>query len=310
MSRKVATLVYERRVGSSARKAVLAYFADCADDYGRGIWASKKTIADETELGRSTVIRVVNEFVAEGILIMSGHRPCRNGATVNYDMNLDAIRNLPSINASPNPSQSGTSSDRDPSRSGTQPVPERDLMGSQSGTQTVLEPSLNQDDDDSVREPDHFRGKILEAMGLAPEARTALGNPAGMAEARRWLELPHLTEELVCEQIRAVMARKGDGPPHSLAYFTPEMQRASAALEARKAPLAPAPRRRPSGGEAVPMAASSGKVDLDALAGLWVPALTEGRPVPPSAISPRLARHMLDKGLVTAGDLRRAGVTA
>jgi hypothetical protein len=36
MSRKVATLVYSKQVGSMARKAVLAYFADRANDDGSG----------------------------------------------------------------------------------------------------------------------------------------------------------------------------------------------------------------------------------------------------------------------------------
>ncbi|MDQ7776063.1 hypothetical protein [Paracoccus aminovorans] len=88
----------------------------------------------------------------------------------------------------------------------------------------------HQDDDDRVREPDHFRGKILEAVSLDPGRKAA---PADMAEARRWLELPHITEDLVCELIRNVMARKGDGPPHSLAYFTEEVRRARASRRAK-----------------------------------------------------------------------------
>ncbi|WP_157403942.1 hypothetical protein [Paracoccus sp. N5] len=168
---------------------------------------------------------------------------------------------------------------------------------------------MNQDDDDRVREPDHFWGMILEAMGLDPAEATALGGPADMAEARGWLKLPHITEELVCEQIRVVIARKGDRQIHCLAYFTPEMQRLSASLEASKVPLTPATRRQPGRGEAVPMAANSGKVDLDGLAALWAPKVAGGGYVPSSAISPALARHMLEKGLVAPADLRRAGVS-
>ena len=146
MSRKVATLVYDRRIGSAARKAVLAYFADRADDYGRGIYSSKQTIADETELGRSTVIRVVNEFVEEGILKVAGSKPCRNGATTLYDIDLAAVESLPAARSGRrDQSQSGTSINRDQSQSGTRPVPERDPKQSQSGTQTVLEPSLNRE---------------------------------------------------------------------------------------------------------------------------------------------------------------------
>ena len=107
------------------------------------VWCSKKTIADETEFGRSTVIRTCKEFVAEGILIVVGSRKCANGSTVEYALNLDAIRALPEVEKKGKGSQSGTSPDLDPSQSGTPPVPERDPKTSQSGTQTTLEPSLN-----------------------------------------------------------------------------------------------------------------------------------------------------------------------
>lgn len=148
MSRKLVSLVYERKVGSVHRKAILAYFADRASDNGNGVWASKKTIADETECGRSTVIRIVSEFLEEGLISAVGTRSCRNGATIVYDLNVDAIKRLPAIEASNNAdlegSQSGTSQEQDQSQSGTPPVPERDPKGSHSGTQTVHEPSMNQ----------------------------------------------------------------------------------------------------------------------------------------------------------------------
>lgn len=51
-------------------------------------------------------------------------------------------------------------------------------------------------------------------------------------------------------------------------------------------------------------------VDLDALSDMWAPKVASGAFVPPSAISPALARHMLGKGLVSRDDLRRCGVTA
>ena len=154
MSHKVVSLVYSRVVGSSVRKCVLAYMADRASDDGRGVFCSKQTIANETEFGRSTIIRTCNEFVAEGILIASGTRKCANGATVEYDLNLDAIAALPLIKQDHKPSQSGTSPDMDQSQSGTPLVPERDPTSPAAGPQavperdpnhprTILEPSLN-----------------------------------------------------------------------------------------------------------------------------------------------------------------------
>ncbi|MBQ0803127.1 MAG: helix-turn-helix domain-containing protein [Sulfitobacter litoralis] len=145
MSHKVTTLVYSRKAGSATRKAVLAYMADRASDDGSGVWASKQTIADEIECGRSTVIRVCNEFVADGILVPTGTRKCANGATVEYALILEAIARLPKIERRGKGSQSGTSPDVDQSHSGTPLVPQRDPKASQSGTQTILEPSMNQD---------------------------------------------------------------------------------------------------------------------------------------------------------------------
>ncbi|KAF0675094.1 helix-turn-helix domain-containing protein [Profundibacterium mesophilum] len=143
MSYKVTMLVYSRKTGSHVRKSILAYMADLASHDGTGVWASKQTIADEIECGRSTVIRACNDFVAEGILIPTGSRKCANGSTVEYALDLEAIAALPVIEKRGKGSQSGTSPNRDQSRSGTPPVPERDPKGSQSGTQTILEPSLN-----------------------------------------------------------------------------------------------------------------------------------------------------------------------
>jgi hypothetical protein len=137
MSHKVTTLVFSRILGSAVRKGVLSYMADRASDDGRGVWCAKQTIADETEFGRSTVIRTCNEFVAEGLLLVTGGRKCSNGFTVEYALNIDAIRALPVIQKKRKGSQGGTSPDRDPSRSGTPPVPERHPTRPGAGPQDV-----------------------------------------------------------------------------------------------------------------------------------------------------------------------------
>jgi hypothetical protein len=145
MSNKVTKLVNSRVVGSAVRKGVLSYMADRASDDGTGVWCSKQTIAEETEFGRSTVIRTCNEFVDEGILFVTGERKCAYGATVEYALNLGAIAALPNVKRDRGGSQGGTSPDRDPSRSGAPPVPQRDPTRpaarphpSHSGTQTIL----------------------------------------------------------------------------------------------------------------------------------------------------------------------------
>lgn len=139
-------MVYDRRVGSTVRKAVLAYFADRADDSGRGIWCSKATIAAEVECSRSTVIKTINEFVEEGLISPVGSRAHTNGATVEYDMNLSKIAALPPVKEpvrQPDQSDSWTSPTDDQSDSRTPPVRQPDGKTSDSRTQTVHKPSLN-----------------------------------------------------------------------------------------------------------------------------------------------------------------------
>lgn len=95
MSRKVATLVYSKQAGSMARKAVLAYFADRANDDGSGVWTAKQRIADEIECSKQTVITVVKSLLADGLISEVGRRPNGNGYTVEYAITLAAVEALP-----------------------------------------------------------------------------------------------------------------------------------------------------------------------------------------------------------------------
>jgi len=137
MSNKVAVLVYSRKLGSPIRKAVMVYFAERASDNGEGIWASKATIANAIECGRSTVIRTINDFVREGLLREVGKRPCRNGETTEYAIVLAAVERLEIVDQS----QSGTSPI-------AAPVPERDPYQSRSGTQTTIRTTIR-----TIRDP-------------------------------------------------------------------------------------------------------------------------------------------------------------
>jgi uncharacterized protein YdaU (DUF1376 family) len=80
------------------------------------------------------------------------------------------------------------------------------------------------------------RERLLAAMGLGPDGIAGpskfLGSQADVAEAARWLALPGVTLEAACAEIAAISASKTDGPPSSFRYFTPAIQRLSAALSA------------------------------------------------------------------------------
>ncbi|WP_134678381.1 helix-turn-helix domain-containing protein [Paracoccus ravus] len=96
MSIKVYKLVQSRVVGSSAAKAVLLNMAARADDQGKGVFPSKASIAAETELSLPTVKREIKALLVRRLIRETGEtRPCANGHTVVYDLEIDEIRALP-----------------------------------------------------------------------------------------------------------------------------------------------------------------------------------------------------------------------
>lgn len=103
MSRIAFQICEQRRFGRASRKQVILFMADKASADGTGIWCSKRTIADFTGLGLSTVKRIVQEFLDEGLLKQSGHRICSKGRTVIYDIDLDQVQLLEPVRCSRNP---------------------------------------------------------------------------------------------------------------------------------------------------------------------------------------------------------------
>lgn len=178
MSHKVVTLVYTRLLGSAHRKAIIAYMADKASDDGRGVFCSKGTISAETEIARSTVFKTIRDLVAEGVLIEAGNRACKNGATVVYDMNLDAIRAMPKVK----PDQSDQSGSRTPTSPPAGPVrsvtspgagphqsASRTPTGPGAGPKPSLEPSLNKEaeEEEGARVVDQsLISKLTHALGF------------------------------------------------------------------------------------------------------------------------------------------------
>jgi len=95
MSFHVASICTDHQFGSAPRKQVITFLADKASDDGSGIWCSKGTVARCTELSKSTVKRVFQQFLNEGILIETGKRKNTHGFTATYCINLDRILELP-----------------------------------------------------------------------------------------------------------------------------------------------------------------------------------------------------------------------
>jgi hypothetical protein len=97
MSNHLISATYKRSLGSGTRKAVMALLADKASDDGRGIYASKQTMAEELDLSKKTVIRIFKEFLEEGLLVEVGPAPisCIGGHTINYSIVVSELLKLP-----------------------------------------------------------------------------------------------------------------------------------------------------------------------------------------------------------------------
>ncbi len=95
MSKHIVSLVYRKTVGSMARKAILNYCADRANDDGSGIWASKTRIALEVECSKRTVIDTIKGLCADGLMREAGKRKVGHGYVVVYAINVRAVSALP-----------------------------------------------------------------------------------------------------------------------------------------------------------------------------------------------------------------------
>lgn len=147
MSNHLTSEVYKRQVGNIARNAVMVLMADKASDDGSGIWASKQRMADEIGASKQTVIATIKALIEDGLLREHGQRRCANGYTVEYAINVRALRALPLVKAhaddqSENLTGQNSSPVKQANPTGQIPLPHQ----SENLTQTSLEPSLNPSD--------------------------------------------------------------------------------------------------------------------------------------------------------------------
>ncbi|MBO9724329.1 MAG: hypothetical protein J7530_08140 [Novosphingobium sp.] len=97
MSNHLTSEVDKRQVGSMARTAVMRLMADKASDDGSGIWASKQRMAEEIGTTRQTIITTIKSLIEDGLIGECGQRACENGYTVEYLINVQALRSLPLV---------------------------------------------------------------------------------------------------------------------------------------------------------------------------------------------------------------------
>jgi len=129
------------------RKAVMVLLADKASDNGRGIYASKQTMADELCTSKQTVITVIKELQAEGLLMAVGKNKIAAGYTVEYAINVSKLEALPLVKCHADRQSRGLTSQtalpvKDDDQTSQAALPDQ----SSCFTQTIHEPSNNRKD--------------------------------------------------------------------------------------------------------------------------------------------------------------------
>lgn len=94
MSWQALGVVSRKKWGSQARRLMALMMANAANEDGAGIYASVPTMARNAEVSEATARRALKEFMAEGVIVCVGKRPCSNGHTFIYDMALDVIEQM------------------------------------------------------------------------------------------------------------------------------------------------------------------------------------------------------------------------
>ena len=96
MSNLVSNVIQTKLIGSPTKKAILMYMADKASDDGSGIWVSKGNMAADLEMSSRAVRIHIKDMLSLNILKVTGQKECRNGYTIDYQINLEVVSKLPS----------------------------------------------------------------------------------------------------------------------------------------------------------------------------------------------------------------------
>lgn len=185
MSHHIVSEVYKRQTGKMQRTAVLALLADKASDDGRGIYASKSTLADEMGCQKQTIITIIDSLQEDGLLVYVGERPCANGYTCEYRIDIDALEALPLVAAhARRESRKRTGQKNGPVQKADPTGPENGPHQSKKQTLTTLEPSLNPSPPAPQRGAERVRPAVI-SKDWKPVAVTALP-PEIAALAAQW----------------------------------------------------------------------------------------------------------------------------
>lgn len=310
MSNLVSSAVQRRVAGSALRKAVLLYMADKAADDGTGIWASKVTMGADLEVSDRAIRLAVAALLDAGIIAEVGKRTRRNGYTVEYAINLDAIESLPPTRTWPvdkSPKAERGSAFPPPSLA---PKPERGsalsrnvVPGNHKYIYTTTAGASARPVDNSDAETE-----ILAAAGpgLCPESRRSILTTAEVIDG--WLADGFDLQEDILPVIRARTAQHRSSPIRTWAYFTQPIRSAQMARLSRAEPsqFAENSKARVAGVDSNPPAPAP--ADAEAQIRFFASWINSDRYLPPSAITNTIIRALLGRGLVTPDRLRQRGL--
>lgn len=97
MSIKIMTMVFEARLGGATIKAVAVKLADYANDAGGNIWPALDTVADQTEVSKSSVQRAVRTLIEDEYLEVEREGGKGPGSTTRYRFNLTNLAAAPKV---------------------------------------------------------------------------------------------------------------------------------------------------------------------------------------------------------------------
>jgi len=97
MSITIMAQVYATKLGSATLKAVALKLADYANDAGGNVWPALDTVAEHTEVSKSTVQRSIKEMLASGLLELEREGGKGPGSTTRYRFNLRCLAAAPKI---------------------------------------------------------------------------------------------------------------------------------------------------------------------------------------------------------------------
>ena len=102
MSNHVTSLLRKKNLGAGhTAKSVILLMGDLASDDGSGIYASKARMAAELETTGRTIQRQIHRLIDLGFVHEAGVRKHRNGETIEYLIDVNAVEKCPDIRSGP-----------------------------------------------------------------------------------------------------------------------------------------------------------------------------------------------------------------